>query len=659
MNANATVSEIQNSWQRCIEQYRLDPGLNLQAPCLSEPEIRAAREHLDDMLHLADPVLDRFRQLGKNSGHCVLVADADGVILRQFIDTHTGSRLVDNGLRIGTVWTEHLVGTNGLGTCLASGEALNVYEKEHFGRELQRFSCSTAPLISPDGDVIGALDISTFANGNKDAQGLALNLVCDTADQIEVAMFRHTFARHHLIALVPSPEADPLHASAVLAVNDSGWIVGVTSVALRILGVPERGVLIGQDVARLIGLGLDAIHQSARPVQGVGGCWFVLANAPMPRTTVSLTPVHDDDAAPDKSRAIRRVDSPLYRAAGEDPQLLRHADICHRVVNRHISILIQGETGTGKEVWAKAIHDSSDRKHQPFVTLNCAAIPESLIESELFGYSAGTFTGGLRGGKTGKIEASSGGTLFLDEIGDMPLSLQARLLRVLAEQEITPLGQINPIKLDLHVICATHRHLQEWVESGDFRSDLYYRISGVRVALPALRERRDKGKLIERLLAEMTGGSGVTLASQAGQVLERYLWPGNIRQLKNTLEFALCMCERNTIRITDLPDEVFPLPDTVDERSATVPVRLVSLAGERLPTSELPLTEVVSGAEPVSEKAQPTTVTRAGTEESSEKSRILSALESNRWVVSKAAETLGVSRSTLHRKLRKYQIYED
>lgn len=676
MNANATIPEIKNSWQRCIEQYRLQPGLDLRAPCLTEPEIRQAREHLDDMLHLADPVLDRLRQLGQNSGYCVLVADSDGVVLRQYIDEETGSVLASNGLRVGTVWTEHLVGTNGLGTCLASGEALTVYEKEHFGRKLQRFSCSTAPLISPDGEVIGALDISTFANGNKDAQGLALNLVCDTAGQIEAVMFRHAFARHHLIALSPSPSADLSLSKALVAVNDSGWILGATSEALNLLGIPERSLLIGQAIERLTGMDLDSIHQYTDPSPGVRGFWFVLLRPAKTSAAVSQTTVIPDRGA---DRPVQRIDSPLYLAAGNDPQLLRNADVCHRVINRNISILLQGETGTGKEVWAKAMHDSSNRRDRPFVTLNCAAIPESLIESELFGYGAGTFTGGLRGGKTGKIEASSGGTLFLDEIGDMPLPLQARLLRVLAEQEITPLGQLTPVKLDLHVICATHRNLQEQVEQGDFRGDLYYRIGGVKVALPALRERQDKGGLIDRLLDELVEDDDVSINAQARQVLERYQWPGNIRQLKNTLEFALCMCERNTIRITDLPDDVFAaaekgpisgLPEAGESPvpiARSIPERLVSLVGDERRLVEDPMAISVAVEAPTAVvnpavssdtglNSAPANRTAELSEEAREKERIQTALESNRWVVSKAAEALGISRSTLHRKLRKYRI---
>ncbi|GGO81369.1 transcriptional regulator AcoR [Marinobacterium nitratireducens] len=613
--------EIQGSWRRCIEEYKLEPGRDLRAPRLSESEIRYARDQLDSLLHSAEPVFDRLRYLGGNSGYCVLVTDASGIVLRDYIDSSRGRELADKGLSLGTVWSENLVGTNGLGTCLATGEALTVYADEHFGRELQRFTCSTAPLIAPDGDVIGALDISTYARGDKVGQGLALNLVCDTADQIEASMFRHAFARHHLLALVSSPVADPALSSALLAVNDAGWILGATSPALLLLGIAERALIVGQGLAALTGANLEDVHRAPVALPSAAGWLMRLAGHLPARNPVAASP------APTPRKPL---DSPLYRVAGGDSRLQRNADICHRVMDRNISILLQGETGTGKEVWARAIHDSSARRDKPFVTLNCAAIPESLIESELFGYGAGTFTGGLKGGKTGKIEASNGGTLFLDEIGDMPLALQARLLRVLAEREITPLGQIKPVPVDLHVICATHRDLASIVEQGGFREDLYYRISGVRVALPALRERQDLHALIDLVLAGLPDGEAGEIDAQARRVLAEYHWPGNIRQLKNVLEFALCMSDGASIRLTDLPDEVFPpapgerSAHTPSETSPMPPDRLVSL-GARAPDSD-------------------------------ERQRILSALQQHRWVVVRAAEALGISRSTLHRKIRKYGL---
>jgi transcriptional regulator of acetoin/glycerol metabolism len=613
---------------------------------LSDSEVREARSLQDSLLHSAEPVFERLRYLGGNSGYCVLVTDASGIVLREYIDSNRGQELAEKGLSLGTVWTENLVGTNGLGTCLATGEALTVYAGEHFGRELQRFSCSTAPLIAPDGNIIGALDISTYAQGDKIGQGLALNLVCDTADQIEAAMFRYAFARHNLLALVSSPLADASQSNALLAVNDSGWILGATSAALMQLGVPERCLIVGQGLAALTGATLEDVQRAPWSLQhgGSNGCWLMRLAFETRRAAVPVAPAVSG-ATPRPS-----LDSPLYHAAGTDPSLQRNADICHRVLNRDICILLQGETGTGKEVWARAIHASSTRHDKPFVTLNCAAIPESLIESELFGYSAGTFTGGLKGGKVGKIEASNGGTLFLDEIGDMPLMLQARLLRVLAEREITPLGQIKPVAVDLHVICATHRDLIDAVSQGEFREDLYYRISGVRIGLPALRDRQDRQSLIEKVFGQLRESDAIQMDEPALQVLGAYHWPGNIRQLRNALQFALCMCDGRALRITDLPDEVFP--QAPGEPTARGPGTLAAAA-------------VPAPSEPLADQLPPDRLVSLGTSvqcnvpaEEGERGRILATLQQHRWVVLRAAQALGISRSTLHRKIKKYGLSE-
>lgn len=624
-------TQIRGSWERCIERYKLEPGRDLLPPRLTDREVQRDQTELDSLLHVAEPVFQRLRHIGGNSGYCVLVTNTRGVVLRQFIDPQQGDELKDHGMRVGTVWTEDLVGTNGLGTCLATGEALTVYAQEHFGREFRRFSCSTAPLISPHGEMIGALDISTYAQGEKQLQGLAQNLVCDSADQIEAAMFRCAFRSAQLMALVWGQDSDPAFSNALIATNESGVIIGITTPALMLLGARERAQMIGLELSSLFGVTLEELHRNACRIDDRRSAshevWLSCLDAQTAPTSPAIA------KAPISPKALKAdTDSPLNRLAGGDPRLARNAEICQRVINRNINVLLQGETGTGKEVWARAIHESSQRKDKPFVTLNCAAIPESLIESELFGYSSGTFTGGLKGGKVGKIQASSGGTLFLDEIGDMPLSLQARLLRVLAEGEITPLGEIKSVPIDLHVITATHRDLKQLIADGGFREDLYYRISGVRIELPALRERSDRTRVIDKVLGELSEDP-VELSPEVYQTLARYEWPGNIRQLKNALQFALCMCDGERIVMQDLPEEIFASPVCAsvappqDVESQQPPERMVSLGTHQFTP-----------------------------EEDSERGQLLSTLEANRWVVSRAAKVLGISRSTLHRKIKKYGL---
>jgi transcriptional regulator with PAS, ATPase and Fis domain len=223
-------------------------------------------------------------------------------------------------------------------------------------------------------------------------------------------------------------------------------------------------------------------------------------------------------------------------------------------VNSPISLLITGETGAGKEVFAKAVHASSERRARPFVAVNCAAIPEALIESELFGHLPGSFSGAAAKGKRGLVQEADGGTLFLDEIGDMPLALQARLLRVLSEREVLPVGATRAVPVNIRVIAATHAPLEALVRQGRFRDDLYYRLNGALVQLPPLRERTDLSAMIDRML----GGRTLTPSARARLLAHR--WPGNLRELRNALDFATSVCPQGPIGPEDLPELAPPAP---------------------------------------------------------------------------------------------------
>lgn len=597
--------QIVGSWRRCLEQYRLDPGHAHPRPRLSAAELKALREPLDELLNQPVPALTRLRRSAFEAGYNLLLTDAQGVVVASYQDADASPELARKGMAPGSVWTEALVGTNGLGTCLATGQPITVYAGEHFDAGLHPFSCSTAPLFAGDGSLLGAIDISTYAQGSKVRQQLALGLVQQTADELEALLFR----RHHADALLVAvsargPVAEP---TALLALDEGGRVRGLTTALLRLLSFHQRGSLLGMPVSELLGVGIEPLLAS-RPESPcpLGLChWQAWRLAPAFRAIPAVNTSREPD--------------PLAQAAGEDPGLLRQAAICRRMVDKGISILIQGETGTGKEVWARALHNSSARRDKPFVTLNCAAIPESLIESELFGYGAGSFTGALRGGKVGKIAASSGGTLFLDEIGDMPLALQTRLLRVLAEQEVTPVGELRPVPVELNVICATHRELTGLVAEGRFREDLYYRISALKVALPPLRERQDRRALIRRLLAELADGTVPSLGAEVEQRLLGYAWPGNIRQLKSVLQYALAMADEETIGPEHLPDEV------------TGP----GLAPSREEEARPPL---------------------AAVREQQERQLLLDTLEQHQWIITRAAEALGISRATLHRKINRHGL---
>lgn len=288
------------------------------------------------------------------------------------------------------------------------------------------------------------------------------------------------------------------------------------------------------------------------------------------------------------------------------------------------TILIRGESGTGKELFAHAAHNSSARKDGRFVIVNCAAIPEDLLESEFFGYEDGAFTGARSRGKIGKFDLANGGTLFLDEIGDMSLNLQAKLLRVLQEREFYRVGGTRRIHVDVRIIAATNRNLEEMVKEGTFREDLYYRLNVISLFIPPLRERMQDIKLLsEKIMSELNRVIGTSITGfepQAIQILMTYHWPGNVRELRNVMERAMTFAEHGKIKVEDLPDYMIGSTKVlVDETAVTQEESMV---------------------------------------ESAERHAVETALTKTKGNKAKAAKMLGISRSSLYDKLRKYELNE-
>ncbi|AJC19641.1 sigma-54-dependent Fis family transcriptional regulator [Pandoraea pulmonicola] len=332
-----------------------------------------------------------------------------------------------------------------------------------------------------------------------------------------------------------------------------------------------------------------------------------------------------------------------------------------RFVDRGLPILILGETGTGKEFLARALHEYSERRAQAFVAINTASLPEHLVESELFGYQRGAFSGALPGGMKGKLQQADGGTLFLDEIGDMPLALQTRLLRVLSEREVTPLGAMRPVPVDVQLICATHQDLPGAVAQGTFREDLYYRIAVGVLTLPTLRDRDDKAELIARMLCDEWPDVRVEealerVSPQAMTCLLSHAWPGNLRQMRAALRYACAVMNGNVLRASDLPPELTG-PSTSPSAS---PSSLSSLTSR---CDEAPRMSATSAVDAMRTDAVDAScdgtfadASAPASPQTQERERILQALAQHRWNISAAARSLGVCRASLYRKLKQLSI---
>ncbi|AJP56602.1 sigma-54-dependent Fis family transcriptional regulator [Pandoraea vervacti] len=335
----------------------------------------------------------------------------------------------------------------------------------------------------------------------------------------------------------------------------------------------------------------------------------------------------------------------LDRLCGNDPSMLATLARARLLIDRQLPILILGETGTGKEYLSRALHDYSARRHASMVSVNCGSIPENLIESELFGYQRGAFSGALNTGMKGKVVQADGGTLFLDEIGDMPFAQQTRLLRVLSEREVTPIGAATPVPVDLQLICATHQNLESRVQSGGFREDLYYRIAVGIVHLPPLRLRQDRAWLLDSMIvAESHGNASFeSLDSETRELLLSYAWPGNLRQMRAAVQYACAVKSDDTIRISDLPANLV--------QSATL-----AASGATSATPPPPAAIPATGPSSTSGSIQVAPIASLSAIANGEREIIIRVLSSRRWNISAASRELGICRTSLYRKLRELHI---
>ena len=362
-----------------------------------------------------------------------------------------------------------------------------------------------------------------------------------------------------------------------------------------------------------------------------------------------------------ENRELKLAMESKYEMIGDSPALRAVLEAVRRAAPTSATVLLLGESGVGKELVARAIHRNSPRAGQRFVQVNCAAIPEELIESELFGHEKGSFTGATEK-QIGKFEQADQGTIFLDEIGDMSSKTQAKVLRVLQEQEVERLGSIRTIKLDVRVIAATNKNLEDSIARGEFRDDLYFRLNVIPVAVPPLRERRDD---IERLanyfakrISEEQNFRPRRFDPRAMQALRHYRWRGNIRELRNTVERLMIMTAGETVQFEDLPRDIR------GDTSAAQPVDANSVADAAGREGALGPADVIvqqagawSGASPVAEPRS--TGTLKEFKDAAERAYLVERLRENHWNISKTAEVIETPRSNLYKKLEQYGIKQD
>jgi transcriptional regulator of acetoin/glycerol metabolism len=591
------VSEtILASWQRCRAS-----GLAAERRVDIDPVERAAldalRQQYDDLRRLCRPEVEALYGDAKATGSVVILTAPTGLILDAIGNADFLDKAARVALRPGVSWNEEQTGTNAIGTALHERRPVEVRGAEHYFGAHRVLSCSASPILDGRGRTVGVLDLSGEASVH---HVHALGMVRFAVDQIERRMLERELAGREVIRLHADAALLGTHREGVLVFEDHK-LVAANRYALEMLGV---------DWSEIGRCRYDALFETARPsgvrvqpLRGVSGVEYQARRDVVPATLVK----------PSRPRAAvpAREPAPIFDSA-LDAEIQRGV----RLLEADIPILLQGETGTGKEVVARELHRRSNRAGGPFVAVNCAALPENLIEAELFGYRSGAFTGARREGAQGLLRDADGGVLFLDEIGDMPLLLQSRLLRVLQQREVAPLGGGKAVAVDFAVIAATHRDLDDDVAAQRFRPDLYFRIAQTRLPLPPLRKHPARGVLILELWREL-GGAAANMQIEALTLarLTTYPWPGNMRQLIGVLRAMMALgTPGRPVGIDDLPPEI---------RIAKPPAKLAAERDER-------------GLTPL---------------ESLARDAMQTALRACAGNVSEAARRLGVSRSTLYRRL--------
>lgn len=606
---------VVKSWLRCLEQHRLDPAQACEAFILPENRLREHRQQSEDMIRIARSGLEALFNQIAGQNYVLLLSDRQGVTVEFLGDPLFDNNLRRAGLYLGSEWSEARAGTCAVGACLETGEALTIHQTDHFDNTHTSLSCTAAPIYDTRGGLAAVLDISLLSSPVlKSSQNLAHHMVATTVRRIELANLMAETRNDWVLRFARSPEFLDVDPEAAISIDGSGRIKGMTHGGAQILtgsiGMDWRQApaLIGEKVSRFFDMEVDDLStltrrrptQDRRLLARNGRALF--AHAIEPQQSMR-SPVFA------RAQASLKPSRPL---GGDAPEIQALSLRVQKLAKTALPILIQGETGTGKEYLARIIHEASGLSGR-FVAINCAAIPETLIESELFGHLPGAFTGAAPKGRKGLIEEADGGTLFLDEIGDMPLAAQSRLLRVIAEREVLPIGGSEPKKVNIRLLSASHRSLPAMVGEGRFRQDLFYRLNAALLSLPPLRSRGDFGWLLDGMLKRHgMDGQPLELSEAARSALLVHDWPGNIRELENAIAVASALSEGGVIHIDDLPEEI---------------ARHAADAG---------------------------TLKRGGeAKAASELERQLSACN---WNISEAARRMGVDRSTIHRQIRRLGI---
>ncbi len=597
--------------------------------CLKAEELEERRQKNRAWLDVAKTQIEELYRFVAGAGFAVGLVDSEGYMLEMIGDQPILDRLTEFNCVPGSRWTERDVGTSAVSLALAKGIAVQLSDEDHYIRKATGRTCSASPMFDETGRLIGVISMTGMGSEvHPHTLGMVITATKAIENQLRIMRASHELVLRNefMTAVIESFDR------GVMAVDRQGTITHVNEAGRRILSWSEE--LVGLPLTDVLGAGVDLERMFEVGWGFTDRETFIRAGGRTVHLITTAKPIVDSDDRVqgvififDEIKRIRKLVSDMTGSMarftfqdiiGESPAILEAKRLAATAAAGNSTVLILGETGTGKELFAQAIHNRSARRGHPFVAINCGAIPRELLESELFGYAEGAFTGASKGGRPGKFELASGGTVFLDEIGDMPVNMQVKLLRVLQTGEVNRVGQHKPIAVDLRIIAATHADLSQAISRGAFREDLYYRLNVFPIHIPPLRERSGDTVILARHIlgrcCRALGKPGLGFSAEAEAVLAGYHWPGNVRELENVVERSVNLADGRTIT----PEHLAHLVQT--EAAPLPPGRGGHLLAE------------------------------------AERRVIEETMLATGHNISRAAGLLGVSRTTLYNKLKKYGI---
>jgi transcriptional regulator with PAS, ATPase and Fis domain len=634
---------ILESWKRSRDfGVRMDEVQNV---FLAAEDLEARIKERKSLCEVAFPILLDLFEFTNGSGLLSILCDEEAYVLKT-----VGKRFFDEippqfQVRAGYSRNERVVGTNGIGTALATGKPLQVTGLEHFYLFNSDYTCSGAPIFGPDNTIVGVMCLAGPSEHSKThTLGLAISIADIISRELKLRESQNkTQSAYHEISQIKK-RLDTVFetvSSGIILLDSGLQIVHVNHNASNMLTCPA-GEMIGHPIGHFFDKPILTAKGGARGSDSKYITYERHGQSLDLSVTVETANTNEYVIIIDTVAALhKKINAVAGRGAfftfkdilGESPVLGKAVAQARIAAGTPSTVLLLGESGTGKELFAHAIHNASTRRKEPFIAINCGAIPKSLIESELFGYEGGSFTGAKREGCPGKLELADRGTLFLDEIGDMPFDVQSTLLRVLQSREITRIGGTRTKKIDVRIIAATNKNLLDAVARQTFRNDLFYRLNVFSITVPPLRDRPEDVRILadyfRRKYAGLAAKEPPPIAEQVYSILEAFSWKGNVRELENVLERA--------VYVSGEAIDEYCLPDYITQ-------------------PHLPTIQAADGAGHDREGNAfpgPETPTARGGDE---KHQIMEALRGVNGDINAAAGSLRISRRTLYRKLQKYRI---